>query len=65
MKRMAKAKGQPYLGSGLSRNRKRKGFLKAIEFFETVREGPVKTSKASLVIERIRELAREMILGWK
>lgn len=64
MRRMARAKNQPYRASGWSREWKRKGYFKAVKFFETVGKEPGKTGRATLMIERARAFAKEMISGW-
>ena len=61
---MAKAKGQPYLGSELSRDRKRTEWLKAVEYFETIDEGPGKSSTSTPIIERVRAFAKSMFRRW-
>ena len=64
MKRMAKAKCQPYLASGLNRDKKRKEWLKAIEYFETIDEGPRKSSTTTPIIERVWAFAKSMFKRW-
>ena len=65
MKRMARAKGLPYRGSGFSKEWKRKGWLEAYKYFETVGEEPRKIGISTLIIERVQAFVKSIFERWR